>query len=128
MITGKATPERILREYLESKLAIDILLEDLEKQKVNVIEALKNLPNNKAVVGGASFSLRTSNAYEYSPTVIKLDTEIKDLNDKWKQTIAPKTEDLVDLKKKEEADGTAKLIKQSFIPVMTVKKVKKGGE
>lgn len=122
------TPQQVLQDYKEQKMAIDILLEELEVKKLAVIETLKKLPDNKAVVGGASFSLRVSNTYEYSPEVIELDTKIKDMNDKWKQKMAPLTEDLVDLKKDEEAQGVAKLIKQSFIPVMTVKKVKGGGD
>ncbi len=122
------TPTQILQDYKEQKIAIDILLEELEEKKLQVIEVLKEQPENKAVVGGASFSLRISNTYEYSADVVELDTKIKEMNDGWKQKIAPLTEDLVDLKKDEEKQGVAKLIKQSFIPVMTVKKVKKGGE
>jgi len=92
---------KILKQYQETKGAIDILQKELDELKPKVVEILEDA-EGKVEISGASFSLRSSITYQYSNKVINLGNEIKLL------------------KKEEFENGTATIAKESSSPVMKI--------
>jgi cation transport regulator ChaC len=117
----------ILDDYQETKMALDILSKEVEEKKQAVIEYLKTQLDNKAETSTATFLLRKNCVYKYSDRVEKLDAKIAESTRVFRSSIEYETELLVKLRKNEEKEGKAEVIKETFTPVMSLKK-EKGGE
>ena len=63
---------KILKEYKNTKQAIDILTAELAEMKPKLIEVLQVF-DGKVDIEGASFSLRSMKTYEFTPAFYKLE-------------------------------------------------------
>ena len=103
--------EKVLEAYLESKLALDKLTAEVKDMKAEVVEVLLAAPDCKAETANALFSIRKARVYEYSKKVgLKIAAMDAD------------KEVLKIMKKAEEEGGIAKLVRETFIPIVKVVK------
>jgi len=99
--------EALLRDFYETKSALDILSKEVDEKKKLVLEYLKTLPDTKTSVDGVGFYVRTTPRYEFSGFVDNLIEELKTYNDGLKLA-----------KKTEIEAGTATVVSEAFAVVV----------
>ena len=100
------TKQEILEDYKISKMALDIMTKNVNEKKQAVVEVLRDLPNEKAVYSGASFSLRSYKRYEFSDETDSLAIELSEA------------------KKREIESGVAKVVGETVSPTIRIVKEK----
>ena len=113
----------ILEEYQETKLALEILSQELEEKKEALIKFLHE-NNGKGETANAKFSLRKSVSYRFSEKVEKYETDLKLKVDTFMDGIKETKSAITQLKANEVEDGVAEVLSETFTPVMIVKKLK----
>jgi len=98
---------KLLKEYYNTKKALDILEKDLDVLKVQLMEVLKQTDEKLVLPGMATFYVQAKRIYQYSAKVEEMGVSLSKM------------------KKIEELDGTATVKTTSYFPVM---KTLKGGE
>ncbi len=116
----------ILLDYQETKLALEILSQELEEKKEKLIKFLQE-NGGKGETPNAKFSLRKTTSYKFSEKVQKYDDALKVKVDTFNESIKETKSAIVQLKNNEIEDGVAEVIGETYTPVMSVKK-SKGGE
>lgn len=99
--------EELLKDYVESKMALDKLTKEVDAKKKDVVEALLAEESHEYFVKDVKISLRRMVKYGYSKKIALKEEAIK-----------ADSEVLKIMKKEEEEKGVAKLLEETFTPVV----------
>ena len=114
--------EEVLKDYLDLKHQIDFLTDQLNDKKDQVVKILLQLDDHKASINDITINLRTSVTYQYSKKVEKEEEKYKEVAKVYSDKLKADYEIIKIMKKDEELDGSAKVVSESYTPVVSVSK------
>ena len=114
--------EEVLKDYLDLKHQIDFLTDQLNDKKDQVVKILLQLDDHKASINDITINLRTSVTYQYSKKVEKEEEKYKEVAKVYSDKLKADYEIIKIMKKDEELDGSAKIVSESYTPVVSVSK------